>query len=178
MYPSGSTRSASSSLNPRPGRDSSNQVIVPVGPDGRINVYNHAGSTHAILDVSGYYGPGSQSLFTPAAPKRLLDTRVTPGPLGPNRTLPLTIGGANGVPADATAAALNVTVTDPTADSFVTVYPGGTARPSTSSVNFQARSTVPNHVITPLGGDGTADIYNHVGSTQVIADLFGYFSKG
>ncbi|MFF1874460.1 PKD domain-containing protein [Kitasatospora herbaricolor] len=178
VYPSGSARSASSSLNPRPGRDSSNQVIVPVGPDGRINVYNHAGSTHAILDVSGYYGPGGQNLFTPAAPKRLLDTRATAGRLGPDGTLPLTIGGANGVPADAAAAALNVTVTDPTADSFVTVYPGGSTRPNTSSVNFQARSTVPNHVITPLAGNGTADIYNHVGSTQVIADLFGYFSKG
>lgn len=178
VYPSGSARSASSSLNPRPGQDSSNQVIVPVGPDGRVNVYNHAGSTHAILDVSGYYGPSGQNLFTPTAPKRLLDTRTTAGPFGPDTTRPLTIGGTNGVPADATAAALNVTVTNPTTDSFLTVSPGGSPRPNTSSLNFQARSTVPNHVITPLGRNGTADIYNHVGSTQVIADLFGYFSKG
>ncbi|MEV4612248.1 PKD domain-containing protein [Kitasatospora sp. NPDC049258] len=178
VLPGGQTSPSTSNLNPVPGRDVSNQVIVPIGPDGTVNLYNNNGTTHAILDVFGYYAPDGQGLFTPTTPRRLLDTRETRSPLGTDGTRSLAIGGQGGVPADATAAVLNVTATETTADSFLTVWPHGSGRPNTSNVNFPPNSTVPNHVITPLGTNGTADLYNHVGSTQVVADLFGYFTKG
>ncbi|KJY28793.1 hypothetical protein VR45_31520 [Streptomyces sp. NRRL S-495] len=52
----------------------------------------------------------------------------------------------------------------------------GAPRPGTSNLNLLAGRTVPNHVTTPVGADGKVDVYNHVGSTDIIADLFGYFT--
>ncbi|MEV4555595.1 hypothetical protein AB0K51_01210 [Kitasatospora sp. NPDC049285] len=72
---------------------------------------------------------------------------------------------------------LNVTSTNSQDDSYLTVWAHGAPRPGTSNVNFTAGKTVPNHVVTPLGTDGRFDVFNHVGSTDVIADVFGYFTK-
>src|SRR5262249_42262005 len=63
------------------------------------------------------------------------------------------------------AVALNITVTAPTAEGFVTAWPladttvdaDGHGRPNTSFVNFGARQTVANTVIVGLGA-GTGDI--------------------
>ncbi|WP_371477089.1 PKD domain-containing protein [Kitasatospora sp. NBC_00315] len=163
-----------SNLNFLKGETVSNQVIAPVAADGTVTLCNNAGTLHMIADLSGYYAPDSGSAFTPVLPSRALDTRLTTaGPLGADATLAV----PSGAPAGATAAVLNVTSTDSDQDSFLTVWADGAARPGTSSVNFTRGRTVPNHVVTPLGTDGRFDVYNHVGSTQVIADVFGYFSK-
>ena len=81
-------------------------------------------------------------------------------------------GGATGV----SAVVLNVTVTNPQASGYVTVYGDGDPKPSTSNVNFRAGRTVPNLVIAPVGADGRVDLYN--GSTamaDLLADVAGYF---
>ncbi|MGW2873936.1 PKD domain-containing protein [Kitasatospora sp. NPDC001225] len=172
VYAGGGTKPVSSNLNPEPGKDKANQVIVPVGPDGTVNVYNHNGSTHVILDVFGYYSPNGKATYTPTVPVRLTDTRTGPfAKPGPDST---TVVG--GIPAGARAAVLNVTSTNTTEDSYLTVHAHGAPRPGTSNLNLLAGQTVPNHVTTPVGADGKVDIYNHVGSTDIIADLFGYFT--
>jgi hypothetical protein len=68
-----------------------------------------------------------------------------------------------------------VTVADATANSFLTVYQGGTVRPGASNINFDAGQITQNHVIVPIGGDGTVTLYNHSGSVDVIADIFGFY---
>ncbi|MBD0676895.1 PKD domain-containing protein [Streptomyces sp. CBMA156] len=172
VYPGGGTKPVSSNLNPEPGKDKSNQVIVPVGPDGTVNVYNHNGSTHVILDVFGYYSPNGRARFTPTVPVRLADTRTGPSAKpGPDSTTVVA-----GIPAGARAAVLNVTSTNTTEDSYLTVHAHGAPRPGTSNLNLLAGQTVPNHVTTPVGADGRVDVYNHVGSTDIIADLSGYFT--
>jgi hypothetical protein len=40
--------------------------------------------------------------------------------------------------------------------------------PDVSSVNFRSGQTVPNAVIVPLGRDGRIDIFNALGTTQVL----------
>jgi hypothetical protein len=72
-------------------------------------------------------------------PQRLLDSRfavsvasagmVTPG-VPVSVTLPKVVAGA-------AAVALNVTVTQPTADGFATVYPCGQQPPDASDLNFR-----------------------------------------
>ena len=54
------------------------------------------------------------------------------------------------MPADANTVVLNVTVTDPTAGSYLTVWPQGSARPTASSVNWVAGQTIPNTVTVGL----------------------------
>ncbi|GAA2140096.1 hypothetical protein GCM10009760_22980 [Kitasatospora kazusensis] len=176
-YPHGANRPGVSSLNFTAGQTVANQAIVPIGDDGKIDLYNFLGDTQVVADVFGYYGYEGTGQYTPIAPTRLLDTRAT-GPVGTAGRLSVQVGGAHGVPAGATAAVLNVTATQPTADGFLTVWPDGGARPTTSNLNFQAGRTVPNHVITPLGANGGVAFYNRAGDTHVIADLFGYFTNG
>ncbi|PBC78756.1 parallel beta helix pectate lyase-like protein [Streptomyces sp. TLI_235] len=177
-YPHGGSRPNVSSLNFTAGQTVANQAIVPIGRDGQIDLYNFRGDTQVIADVVGYYGDDGTAVFVPVPPTRLADTRQHGGALGPAGETAVQIGGANGVPADAVAGVLNVTATQPTAAGFLTVWPDGSPRPGTSSLNFLPGQTVPNHVTAPLGGNGRFRVYNHAGNTQVIADLSGYFVKG
>ncbi|MCX5211674.1 PKD domain-containing protein [Kitasatospora sp. NBC_00240] len=172
-YPAGTSRPSASNLNVRPGQIVPNQVIVPVGTDGTVNLYNHLGSTQVIVDVFGYYSPDGKGLFTPVVPARLLDSRQGGGALGQGGSR--TVGG---VPAGAFAAVANITATGTTAATHLIVHATGTAVPDTSNLNPVPGRDVPNQVTTPVSADGRFDIVNHMGSTHVIADLFGYFTNG
>ena len=112
--------------------------------------------------------------YTAVTPTRLLDTRRTGGTLGPNSSLRLTVTGGS-VPANATAVALNVTVTGTTSASDLTVYPQGEAAPNASNLNWVGGETVPNLVIVPVGAGGQVEFYNALGSTDLVVDLEGYF---
>lgn len=123
---------------------------------------------------------GSAGSFYPIAPARILDTRTGLGaskkPLGSKGVLHLQVSGRGGVPASGVSAVvLNVTETGATTGGYITVYPTGVTRPTASNLNFPAGRTEANSVTVKLGTNGQVDIYNNVGSTQVIADVFGYF---
>jgi hypothetical protein len=79
------------------------------------------------------------------------------------------------VSANPQAVALNVTVTGPTAGSFLTVWPSGEDRPFASSVNMVAGQTVPNMVLARVGSNGMVSIYNNTGATHVVVDVLGCF---
>jgi hypothetical protein len=125
----------------------------------------------------------SGPLYTAIGPVRVLDTRNGTGapeaPVGQGGSISLQIDGVDGVPATGvTAVVLNVTATDPTQASYVTVYPDGSTRPTASNLNFTAGETIPNLVTVPVGADGKVDFYNNSGSVQLVADLAGYYSSG
>ena len=42
-------------LNPTPGGPTTNELTVPVGPDGQIRLFNHNGSVDVIGDVTGFF---------------------------------------------------------------------------------------------------------------------------
>jgi hypothetical protein len=79
------------------------------------------------------------------------------------------------LPPGATAAVFNVTGTNASAATYLTVYPDGQARPGTSNVNLTAGHTVPNLVVVPLV-DGKVDFYNGFGTLDIVADLLGYYT--
>ena len=120
--------------------------------------------------------------YTAYGPTRVLDTRYGTGaPKAPVKARSVTqvkFAGNGGIPADVTAVVLNVTATEPTAAGDIVVYGDGTARPSSSNVNFVKGQTVPNQVIAPVGADGKVDFYNaSTGTTDLIADVAGYFTQ-
>jgi hypothetical protein len=83
----------------------------------------------------------------------------------------------DGVPVNGvTAVVLNVTVTDPTTSSYVTVFPLGPTIPTASNLNFTAGETIPNQVIVPVNGFGQIGFYNNSGSVDLVADLAGYYT--
>jgi len=92
-------------------------------------------------------------------------------------TLTFQVTGQGGVPSSGVSAVvLNVTVTNPTAGSFLTVYPSTASRPTASDLNWMAGTTIPNLVVVTLGTGGAINFYNSAGSTDVVVDLAGWFS--
>jgi hypothetical protein len=130
------------------------------------------------VGIAGTAVPTVHSAYQTVAPRRVLDTRAGTGApkaaLGAGQTISVPI---TGLPANATAVVLNVTVTSPSTTSFLSVYPDGVPVPTASSLNFTRNETIPNLVTVPVY-DGSVRFFNHVGSTHVLADLFGYYTTG
>jgi hypothetical protein len=128
----------------------------------------------------GYGAPtGTCGPYVPLTPTRVLDTRNGTGgvfgPVGPQQTVSIGIAGTAGVPASgASAVVLNVTVSEPSAAGYVTVFPEGQTPPFASNLNFVAGSTVANLVEVQLGASGGVSFYNSAGDVQLVADLEGY----
>jgi len=186
VFPVGATQPNASNLNFAAGQTIANMVISKVGVDGKIAIFNNAGSTQVVVDVVGWFPLVSD--YTPIVPQRFLDTRscvgcVTVddlyrgvGSLSPKQEYELQIAGRAGVPASGVGSvALNVTVDRSTAGNYLSVYPFGTARPNVSNLNFVTGDTISNMVIAKLGADGKITIYNNEGWTPVVVDVVGWF---
>lgn len=181
VWPAGATRPTASNVNWVAGQTIPNRVFVPLGAAfsagaGKISVYNAKGTADVVVDVSGYFtdSTASGANFTPQNPIRIKDTR-TSSPIGAGGTLTLQVGGVAGVPTNAKAVILNVTATNTTASSAMTVYPATVARPTASDLNWTAGVTIPNLTVATLGSNGAIKFYNPRGSVDVVVDLFGYF---
>ena len=83
------------------------------------------------------------------------------------------VAGRGGVPADAVAAVLNVTVVGPAADAFATVFPCGQSVPTASNLNYRVGVDIANAVIVQLDPGGKACIYTFA-ATHLLADVNGY----
>jgi hypothetical protein len=182
VHPFAETRPSSSNLNPVPGQVTPNLVVARVGMDGAVVLYNNSGTVNLIADIVGYFIPGSDVGLLAIDPARLLDTRDGTGDrfgaIGEGESIDVQVTGRGGVPADAQAVVLNVTATDPTAASYLTVWPSGDARPVASSVNMSPGQTVPNLIIARVGEGGRVTVFNNAGSTHVVIDVLGAFTPG
>ena len=147
-----------------------------------------------MVGIVGWVGAGGQRATVNAAPAvgyvsldapaRILDTR--PGSVTADAqfagggirefgsTLQLVVAGRVGVPADAAAVVLNVTVTETTGAGFITVFPCGGGRPTASNLNYVAGQNTPNLVITKIGTGGMVCLFNGA-ATHLIVDVAGYF---
>jgi Fibronectin type III domain len=179
VFPSGN-RPLASNLNFTGGQTVPNRVIVPLSASGSISFYNAYGSVDVIADVSGWLTDASNasatgSRFAPVSPARILDTRSAQK-LGPNQSMSVAIAGNGPIPnAGVLAVVLNVTVTGPSASSYLTAWPDGDQRPLSSDLNFTSGQTVPNMVVVKVGADGMINVYNAAGSTDVVIDVMGWY---
>ncbi|KRC92767.1 hypothetical protein ASE25_05550 [Terrabacter sp. Root85] len=170
VYPSGTTRTAASTLNYAKGQTIANQVVATLGGDGKARIYSHADS-HAVVDVAGYYPPGRNYAALP--PARLLDTRATKVRLPAGGSVDVQVTGRGGVPSGAASAVLNVTAVSPSAPGFLTVYPTGVARPDASNVNVPTGGVVSGMTVAKLGTGGKVRIFSHSAS-DVLVDVAGW----
>ena len=194
--PDGGAVPSTSNVNYLAGQTVSNEVVVAVGSDGEIDFTNTGkGQADLIVDLSGYFTSGSGEAFTPITPMRYLDTRDDVGAVadgsasvaGADQTIDLEVAdtcpsgscpSTELMPANAAAVAANVTVASPTANGFITVYPGGVSTvPNASLLDFQAGQQPQNAVTVGLGSSrGDFNLYNgSSGDTQLIVDVFGYY---
>jgi hypothetical protein len=191
VFPTGVARPLASNVNFSPGQTVPNLVIAAVGTGGTVQIFNSAGNVDVIADVVGWFTDGTDlaatgSIFSGLTPARITDTRPGSGQtnagltLATGGTLSVAVAGQGGVPilsgaAAPTAAVLNVTVTDPSAASFLTVYPSGATRPLASNLNWVPGKTVPNLVVVKLGPDGNVNFFNSGGNVDVIVDVVGWY---
>ena len=139
---------------------------------------------HAQGPAPSRVSAAAPTTFTPAVPRRILDTRtgvgVRAGTVGPGGTVDVPVRGvrtASGpVPASATAVVLNVTATGGTVATDVRAYPTGTAVPGASNLNVAAGATVPNLVTVRIGADGRVRLRNGQGSVHLIGDIAGWYT--
>jgi hypothetical protein len=182
VWPSGGTQPLASNLNWTAGQVVPNAVTVPLGHDGNLSVANAFGSTDVVIDVAGYYQSGTGYLFHPVTPARILDSRAGAGnqgpystPWGPGTARFVTVADQDGVPFAANAVVMNVTVTDTTAPSFLTVWPAELDQPTASNLNWVRGQVVANAMTVPVGSGGAVSMLNAFGNTDVVADVAGWF---
>jgi hypothetical protein len=78
--------------------------------------------------------------------------------------------------ATATGAVLNVTTVNPSAGSFLTVWPADKDRPLASNLNWSAgQGATPNQVTTGLDSSGRLSLFNNTGTVDVIVDVVGLY---
>ncbi|HAP76717.1 MAG TPA: hypothetical protein DCR14_11595 [Acidimicrobiaceae bacterium] len=179
VWPTGQTKPLASSLNYVADLVVPNSVIAKVGTGGKVSINNANGSVHVVVDILGYLSPTSPGRFFPIAPWRVFDTLPSNVPaVGANSTRTVTVMGGGGVPASGVSAvALNVTARNPTANTFITVWPNGETRPNTSNLNPRAGSGVSNLAIVKVGASNAVQIYNQQGSLDLVLDVVGYFTS-
>ena len=181
VYPCGTEPPTASNLNYTPGQTIPNLVIAKIGTGGDVCIYTQS-TTQLVADVLGYFPIATT--YGPLVPARLLDSRPAAttidsrfagsGAIPLGTVTVVHVLGRGGVPANATTAVLNVTVTEPTAPGYVTVYPCGIEPPLASNLNFVAGQTIPNAVLTKIGTNGDVCVYNSQ-ATHLIVDVAGLF---
>jgi hypothetical protein len=191
-WPAGTAQPTTSNVNWSPGQTVPNRVVVRVGTNGQISIFNLTGSVDAVVDVSGWYGDGTESTvtgmpFTPIVPSRICDTRPDQAGVTTNQCnnggagqvqqapYPRSVQVTGLVPSGAKGVVLNVTVTNPTAAGFMTVWPGRFT-PAVSDLNFVVGETVANLVVVKLASAGYFELLNNAGTCNVIVDVFGYYA--
>lgn len=152
-------------------------VAVTVGGGGWLRASAGSGDT-----------PATPAVFVATTPCRLLDTRADPDTVG-TRSTPLTrdetfttsVIGAHGrctLPADAATLVLNVTASERSGASYLTIYRAGIDRPLASNLNWEAgRGDVANAVTVNVSSSGEVSFYNFAGTTNLVVDVVGYYSS-
>jgi sortase (surface protein transpeptidase) len=123
--------------------------------------------------------PDGASRFVPLPNAiRLADTRK---PSKYNYTTPSTdririkVAGANGVPANASAAVLTVTAVNGGAANYVTVFPTSGSVPLASNLNLMSAGDANANLVTvKIGKSGSIDVYS-LTFCHMIVDVLGYY---
>jgi hypothetical protein len=177
------SRPATSNVNYEVGRTTAGVAITPM-TDGKVCVFA-SNATDVVVDVQGAFTPDGDR-FHPISPTRWIDTRgasvqlpqITGVRMAPTET-ELAIRGQGGIPSNATAVWLNLTVADPTAPTVLTAYPGpcGSA-PLSSNVNARAQRSAASAVLVGVGTDGSVCVRTFSGNSNIVVDIAGWFGPG
>ncbi|MEQ1569889.1 MAG: phosphodiester glycosidase family protein [Myxococcota bacterium] len=172
VYPCASGVPSTSNLNFAAGEVVA--AAVQVGTAGGICGVSNV-EVDVVVDLTATWVDGDGLEVQPVQPLRLVDTRDgTGGWLGrvkPGTVVWVDADAVLGWPSDGRAMVLNVTVTEPSAPGFLTVYPCEVGLPPTSSLNYAPGETVASLAVTAVSpGTGEVCVYAS-GATHVVVDL-------
>jgi hypothetical protein len=156
-----------------------NYTLTVTGTSGSLV---HSSTASLIVTSNGTTSPtpGPGQGFVPVTPCRIADTRNPTGPYGGPplaaavaRAFAITAS-ACGIPANAQAFALNLTVVPLGPLGFLSVWPTGQPQPGVSTLNSSDGRIKANAAIVPAGTNGSIEIFAS-NPTNVIVDINGYF---
>lgn len=180
-WPSGGNQPNVSNINSPAARVLANNVIIPAGTDGAIDVFTF-NQTNFLIDISGYFAPDDGSngqYYFPVTPCRANDSRATGIYTDEEvrRIAVPTAPGCAGIPVSAKAYAVNFTALPNGAPMpFLTAYPSDQSRPNASILNAFEGQVVTNSAIIPAGSDGGISVYAFR-RTNVVVEISGYFGR-
>jgi hypothetical protein len=169
--------------------NSSTQLIVtaPAHATGPVSVTVTNPDTGAGTKTNAFFytPPPTATDFFTLTPCRVLDTRNANGPTGgpvmgasAERSFP--VAGSCGVPANAKAVVVNMTVISPTAGGYLSIDPGNAFPLGTAAMTFQTAEILSNNATLLLATDGTGTIRilnGASGTTHVAVDVTGYYAE-
>ncbi len=205
VFPSGTTRPGVSSINYPKGWTGANLVTVPVGANGKVDLYNSAGSVDLIADVTGWYAAsltvdaafGDGFGFQPFDATRVLDTRRAGGhhPLAADQLINVVVPIVHDFVQADQVHAVSVTLTGvkATTGGYLSAGAVGTDLTKTSTLNLRAGATTSNLAnvttepctpslcpgIGPTAKAVVFSLYNGSASAvDVLVDLQGRYAPG
>ncbi len=178
-YPTGSTR-PSNALHYAPSTDTSIQAQVSLSANGKATIYNGSTTANLVIDLQGYFTAAGQggAAFTPGV-GRVFDSRATGNTiLAKNETRSVQVAGRAGVPvmgSGLVAVVLTLTASHGGSDGRAVVWPDGTSKPGTTSINFRNDEIRTNTVTATLGANGKISLQNVADPTNYLIDVQGWY---
>lgn len=135
-------------------------------------IMNGAKTVTAAFDCGG--AAANALRFVPVAPCRAADTRLGSGAVQGGMSHDFALRSVCGVPSNAQAYSLNVTVVPAGPLGYLTMWPAGQAMPTVSTLNSLDGRIRANAAIVPAGSSGAISVFASA-ITDVILDINGYF---
>ena len=156
------------------GADESTLTVSPTATTTYfVRVTNACGTADSAAATITVREPGNA--FYVITPCRVIDTRYRPPALASGQTRVVQVTGTCGIPAGATAVAVNVTAVGPTTTGWLSLYPTGVPWPRTATLNYRAAKTRANSSIVTLSKDGQTTVLNNGATLNFVIDATGYF---
>jgi hypothetical protein len=151
-------------------------------PNWTVPPYKSAGASGGLSTMTDI-SPGIG--FVAMQPCRVFDTRNANGPYGgprlvanATRNFDIDSGPCTPIPAEVEAYSMNFGAILPDgSNSFVTIWPAGSAQPLVSSINPILGGVVANAAIVPAGTGGSISVLANTG-LHLYGDINGYFTEG
>lgn len=174
-YPCGPPPPLTSSLNYVAGQVVPAAVIVGLGEGQAVCVASYAPSD-VVVDLAGWFDPIEGASLMATTPSRVYDSRSS-APVLPGDVQQIDVTASGMVPIEATAVALNVTATEPSADGWVAAWPCGDGEPPlVSNLNPVAGLDVAN--LVNVGVSEGLVCFASYQPTDVVVDVLGWYGPG
>ncbi|MFC1402814.1 MULTISPECIES: RHS repeat-associated core domain-containing protein [Streptacidiphilus] len=184
LWADGTTKPSTTTMNLTTGLTSDNAAILAVGSDGKVDVYNLAGTVNLRVVVNGYYttatGTAAPGGYVPITPTRLVDTRVGTGaalaqiPAG--GSIDVQVDGVAGITGESSVFA-NLTVPAATAGGSLYGYASGASSGGQPILTFSTTTRSAGAIIA-VGSNGKITLRNSstTAAIDVVVDVPGFFS--
>ncbi|WP_146244766.1 RHS repeat domain-containing protein [Curtobacterium sp. MCPF17_051] len=163
---------------------STNSSTLAIGAGGKVTVTTET-SVDLVLDVQGYYTSTDSGVAAggfvagdgSSLASSVSGSQIPKAQIGPGKTVQIQVTGRNGVPAGASAVAVNFLVLSRNqTNGYITPYAtGGTV--GSTAMNYPAAVTSSMSMQVPLSADGKMSVYNRDGTIDMVVALQGYFTK-